>query len=209
MPSYRTVGVCEPAEIEVKRSRFICYVGHVTTRDEADAFVAAIRTQHRESTHAVFAYLVREDHYCRFSDDGEPSGTAGKPVLDVLRGSGLVDVCVVVVRYFGGTLLGTGGLVRAYSDSARAGLLAAQKLQMTEVSLFTARFDYSYYGKITALISEQDGKIEQSTFADAVDLSFSVPSERADAFLAALSETTFGRVSATPNGFGYRAEDVL
>ena len=208
MSNYMTVCSAEPTEIEVKRSRFICHVKNVTSRAEADAFVALVRTQHREASHNVFAYIVRENNYCRFSDDGEPSGTAGKPVLDVLRGSGLVDACVVVTRYFGGTLLGTGGLVRAYGDAARIGLETAEKIKMVETALFTCRFDYTYYGKISALVSDFGGKVEQNTFDDAVNLEFYIPNEQKNSFLSALTEATLGKVSANFLSFCYKSEKI-
>lgn len=209
MPFYFTVRKeNEPIEIEVKRSRFICHVAAVSTREEAETYLAQIRAKYRDATHNVFAYFIREGNYSRFSDDGEPSGTAGKPIYDVLKGSGLSDLIVIVTRYFGGTLLGTGGLVHAYGDAARKGLDAANKVKMEEKGLYESRFDYTYYGKISSLLSEWSGKSEKITFDDAVNLRFSVPKENADGFLAALTEATLGKVSAKLLFFEFCAENI-
>ena len=113
---YRTIAAFAEDQFVEKRSRFIGAIAPVSTEEEALAFLEARRELHREATHNVYVYTLREGGLTRFSDDGEPSGTAGKPALDVLRGSGLVDVAIVVTRYFGGTLLGTGGLTRAYAQ---------------------------------------------------------------------------------------------
>ncbi len=126
MADYKTVRAAASGELTEKRSRFIGYCKPVSTEEEATAFIASIRSRHWDARHNVYAYSLREGNLRRYSDDGEPSGTAGMPVLDVLQKSGVTDVCVVVTRYFGGVLLGTGGLVRAYSQAARLGLNAAQ-----------------------------------------------------------------------------------
>lgn len=118
---YTTLAGYGEDEFVEKRSRFIGYAAPVSTEAEAVAFVNSIRERHREATHNVYAYILREGQIKRYSDDGEPQGTAGIPVLDVLQKAGIVDAVVVVTRYFGGTLLGAGGLVRAYTEGAAIG----------------------------------------------------------------------------------------
>jgi len=116
---YKTVSKEGTAEIVEKKSRFIASVKPVSTEEEALEFVSQVKAKYRDARHNVYAYVVTENNISRFTDDGEPSGTAGAPVLDVILKEGLTDVAIVVTRYFGGTLLGTGGLVRAYGKSAK------------------------------------------------------------------------------------------
>ena len=116
---YRTIRAAASAEFVEKRSRFIGYISPVTTQEDAAAFIDSIRSKHWDATHNVPAYIIREGNICRFSDDGEPQGTAGMPALNVLQKEGLTDCVLVVTRYFGGILLGGGGLVRAYSHAAK------------------------------------------------------------------------------------------
>ena len=124
MTPYRTAAGYGEAEYEDKRSRFIGHIKPVTSENEAKAFIDEMRRTYADATHNVFAYVLREGNILRWSDDGEPGGTSGQPTLAVLQGAGLTDVCCVTTRYFGGTLLGSGGLVRAYSAAARAALRA-------------------------------------------------------------------------------------
>ncbi len=125
MTPYRTAAGYGEAEYEDKRSRFIGHIKPVTSENEAKAFIDEMRRTYADATHNVFAYVLREGNILRWSDDGEPGGTSGQPTLAVLQGAGLTDVCCVTTRYFGGTLLGSGGLVRAYSAAARAALREA------------------------------------------------------------------------------------
>ncbi len=122
---YKTVKDCANAEIIEKRSRFIAYVRPVDTEDGALEYLNHIKQKHRDARHNVYAYIIRENNTMRYSDDGEPGGTAGMPVLDMIKKEGLCDIIIVVTRYFGGVLLGTGGLVHAYSAAAKAGINAA------------------------------------------------------------------------------------
>ena len=126
--SYRTVAAPAQDEFTEKKSRFIGFIAPVTTEQEAAEFVEEIRARHREARHHCYAYLLRQGNLSRFSDDGEPSGTAGRPILEVLQREELTDVCVVVVRYFGGILLGTGGLARAYPQVCNLAVAAAEIL---------------------------------------------------------------------------------
>ena len=133
--------------------------------------------------------MLRQDNRTRYSDDGEPHGTAGKPILDIINGFELKDVTVVVTRYFGGILLGTGGLVRAYQSSARNTLEQAQKYMMVPGITYNVSCSYSDYGRLETLIKEYDGMIENSVFEDNVSLYFTLPESRADAFISDITET--------------------
>ena len=141
---YKTVKKGAYDEFVEKKSRFIGYVKPVTTEDEAIEFVNAVRKKHSDATHNCYAYIVRENNIMRYSDDGEPAGTAGMPILDVLRKEDLTDVCVVVTRYFGGTLLGTGGLVRAYTKGAQVGLDAAERIEKLFCNIYSMKFIHVY-----------------------------------------------------------------
>ena len=196
MASYLTIASRVAAEIEVKKSRFIAAISPVSTKEEAAAFLSSVRAEHREARHNVYADILREDNYCKFSDDGEPSGTAGKPILEVLRRREIVDICVVVTRYFGGILLGTGGLARAYSESAIKALDSAQLIRMQSAQRLVCRCDYTFYGRIPALSAAHGGGVEQTRFEEQVYLQFYLPSEQVPHFSAALSELSFGKITA-------------
>ncbi len=156
MTDYKTVLEKASAEYVEKRSRFIASVCPVQTEAEALAFLETVRSAHREASHHVYAYACRENHIARFSDDGEPAGTAGMPVMHVLQSKGLVDVCVVVTRYFGGTKLGAGGLVRAYSKSAADGIEKAGECMQIRSSVFAVHMDYSLLGRMQYVIAEEN-----------------------------------------------------
>ncbi|MBQ9066478.1 MAG: YigZ family protein, partial [Clostridia bacterium] len=152
MESYQTVRQEAAGFYEVKRSKFHCYACPVTTQEEAQAFVQKIRAKHWDARHNVPAYVLRDGNLQHFSDDGEPSGTAGRPILDVILGHDVTDVVVVITRYFGGVLLGTGGLVRAYSHSAELALEAAGILTMAKMARCSLNVDYGLYGRLPALV---------------------------------------------------------
>ena len=143
--AYKTVAREAHAEFVEKKSRFIGHVKPVTTEEEAQAFVAALKKQYWDATHNVYAYVLRSGAR-RFSDDGEPQGTAGMPTLDVLQKAGLTDCVVVVTRYFGGILLGAGGLVRAYSHGALLAAAAGEIVEMRPCTVVEAVCDYAQYG---------------------------------------------------------------
>ena len=175
-----------------KRSEFIGYIAPVKTNDEAVEFVNSIKAKHRKAKHNVYAYIVREDNISRYSDDGEPQGTAGMPVLDVLKKRGLTDVCVVVTRYFGGILLGGGGLVRAYSHAASLACDAAHIMDMCLCHRLNITADYGMYGKISYLLPNYDTITVDSDFGSDVTLEILVLSEKLDALKKELTEVTNG-----------------
>lgn len=168
MAAYKTVGREASATIYEKKSEFIGYIAHVKTRRQAAEYLAKIKKKHYDATHHCFAYIVKDEKIERQSDDGEPQKTAGMPILEVLRHSGLEDVIIVVVRYFGGTLLGTGGLVRAYTGAAQAAVAAADILSYSLCVDISIQADYSLYDRLANLFSTCGAKILQTEFTDKV-----------------------------------------
>lgn len=196
MNDYLTLQQNSAEEYVVNRSRFIGYARPVSTAEEAADFVNGIRARHRDATHNVYAYAIRSPEYSRYSDDGEPQGTAGMPVLDVIKKNELTDCCVVVTRYFGGILLGAGGLVRAYSHSASLAVQAARIIRMSLCAVLRVSCDYSFYGRLSSLIPECGGTVESTDFGADVTLTFRLPAEKEEYFRKQLTELSFGKVSA-------------
>lgn len=188
-----------------KKSEFIGYIAPVKTNDEAVAFINQIKAMHRKARHNVYAYILREDNISRYSDDGEPQGTAGVPVLEVLQKRRLTDVCVVVTRYFGGILLGGGGLLRAYSHAASIACDAAHIMDMRLCHRLTIKTDYNLYGKINYILPNFNVIIVNSDFTDAVTLEILVMSEKLEALRKELTEIT--NDSAEVTDFGELYED--
>ena len=194
-PDYQTIKGSAEASFTEKKSEFIGYIRHVETDEEAVAFINEIRTLHRKATHNVYAYILRNGSVTRYSDDGEPQGTAGVPVFEVLRKEGLTDVCCVVTRYFGGILLGGGGLVRAYSHSAKIAVDAAERMIMRSCYPFEITADYNLYGKLTNILPEFEVKINDTRFADNVTISLLCRTALADALTEKLIDTASGRIT--------------
>ena len=198
--NYFTVSEAAEASFIEKRSEFIGYIAPVKTNDEAVGFINTIKAKHRKAKHNVYAYILRQDNISRYSDDGEPQGTAGVPVLDVLQKRGLTDVCVVVTRYFGGILLGGGGLVRAYSHAAALACDAAHTMNMCLCHRISISSDYGMYGKISYILPNFDTITVSSDFADDVKLEVLVLSEKLDALMKELVEITNGNVEIEDKG---------
>ena len=192
MEDYKTVLQDAEAEMIERKSRFIGYCRPVKTQDEAINFINEIRAMHRQATHNVYAYVLREDNIMRYSDDGEPAGTAGVPVLEVIKKEGLTDVAVVVTRYFGGILLGAGGLVRAYGKSAKLGIDAAVRIEKLYCELFLVRCDYSTYGKLEYLINTEGYILKDCSFENDVCLTVGVKPEQKEAFLKKIADISGG-----------------
>lgn len=195
MEGYRTIAAPAQEEFVEKRSRFIGQIAPVEGEEEALAFINAVRERHREATHNVYAYILRENQMTRFSDDGEPQGTAGKPVLEVVQREGLVDVAVVVTRYFGGVLLGAGGLVRAYAQGAKAAVDAAQVLNMQPAAVLELDMGYDFYGKATYLLPQHEVQVLDSVFAEGVRLRLLCKAARLSALTQDLTELSSGTVA--------------
>lgn len=172
---YKTIKDFGTDEYVVKKSRFIGYAKPVQTVDEAVAFVNEIKTKHRDARHNVFAYMLKEGNNKRYSDDGEPQGTAGIPVLDVIEKEELYNIVIVVTRYFGGILLGGGGLVRAYSHTAKLSIDAAGVVTKTLCTTGEIVCDYGFYGRIPAVVNEFGGIILDTVFEDNVKVKVKLP----------------------------------
>ena len=208
MTEYRTVKAFGSAEFTEKRSRFIGWCQPVQTQEEAVAFVENIRSRHWDATHNVYAYRLRDGQLQRYSDDGEPQRTAGMPVLDVLQKSNLVDVVVVATRYFGGILLGGGGLVRAYSHTSSIAVQAAGIVRMCPCDLMTVSCDYSRYGRLASLIPECGGVIDDTRFTEEVSLDFHMPPACVPLFEKRLADAANGQLHARKTGEKYFEEAV-
>ncbi len=202
MEEYLALAESGQGEIIEKKSRFIGYTASVESEDEAVAFIDSIRKKHYDARHNCFAYSIGLDSqpYQRFSDDGEPQGTAGKPILEVIQGSGIRNICIVVTRYFGGTLLGTGGLVRAYTEAAKAGINASvvrMKRQWIEAEIPA---EYTDLGKLQYLIGNTDAEMTDTVYTDQVLLKVRVYAKVYDEFVKAVTEATGGRVQVEKTG---------
>ncbi len=199
MDSYITVrtGVEATGEFTDRKSRFIAQLVHVETEAQAAAHQAAVRARHFDARHNVPAWILA-DGTERASDDGEPQRTSGMPTLEVLRGAGLRDVCCVTTRYFGGTLLGPGGLVRAYTAAAQAAVEAARAagdlVEMTLVTHVDARVDYARFEQAVKLVEQAGGKVASSDFAADVCIHAVFRAGAEEAFRTALTELMAGRV---------------
>lgn len=190
------ITVKSPAESSYieKRSEFIGHISPAETNEDAINFINHIKENNRKARHNVYAYILRDGNISRYSDDGEPQGTAGIPVLKVLRKNNLTDVCCVVTRYFGGILLGGGGLVRAYSHSTALAIEAAEVLKMYKCSELILSLSYDLYGKITYIFSDYEIKQINSDFSDGVKITARVKSELEKPFCNKLTDITFGKI---------------
>lgn len=191
---YKTIKELHSITFTERRSEFIAYISPVTTNDEAVEFINSIRAMHRKATHNVYAYILRENNTTRYSDDGEPQGTAGVPVLDILQKNALTDVCCVVTRYFGGILLGGGGLVRAYSTSAKLAVEGAKIKDMCECYRTSIRMDYNLYSKISYCLPQYEIKEISSKFEDTIDMEILVKEEFFEPLREKLTDISLGKI---------------
>ena len=189
---YKTVMKEASDSFVEKKSRFIGWCMPVSTEEEALSFVKKIKSENREASHNVYAYALKNG-IIRYSDDGEPQGTAGIPVLDVLQKTGLVDTVVVVTRYFGGILLGGGGLVRAYSHSASIAIAAAVPVTMRECLIMELSCDYSRYLKSEAAVAECGGVADDTVFGGDVVIKFHIAEKNLWQLREAVADITNGR----------------
>jgi uncharacterized YigZ family protein len=199
---YTTIRNEASAEFEEKRSIFIGYAKPVKSEEEAAEFIKMIKSKHKDATHNVFGYTMKKGVIARYSDDGEPQGTAGMPVLDVIRKSGVDDACVVVTRYFGGTLLGAGGLVRAYSQAAKIALEAAEIVTFEPYTELSIPCSYSDYQKISAELPKYGAITDDTEYADNIMLKIAVKSEIVSNVIGKISEISAGK--STPQITGER-----
>ncbi|MDO5548609.1 MAG: YigZ family protein [Eubacteriales bacterium] len=181
---------------EEKRSKFIGELFRVETPEQAVEAINQVKAKYRDARHHCYAYIIREGNYMRYSDDGEPQGTAGMPILEVLRHAGVTNVCCVVTRYFGGILLGTGGLARAYTKGAQIALKAAGLSQMDRYSQMLLSCPYSLLDSIQKILPEHDATVEETDYGADVTLTIALPEGGEDALNTALMDASAGQVSA-------------
>ena len=198
--SYKTLSCQAQDEYIVKHSRFIGYAKPVKTEKEAQDFIAEISKKHWDAKHNVYAYSIREGGIKRYSDDGEPQGTAGMPVLNVILQEDITDCVVVVTRYFGGILLGGGGLVRAYTHSAKIGIDAAGIITLSKWSVCGISCDYTFYGKLETFIRDFGGVVENTDFGENVTLEFRIEKGTEEAFDKKLKDLTNGKIGFNITG---------
>lgn len=194
MEGYRTVAEEAQDEFTEKKSVFIGTIAPADTPQAAEALLARVRERHGEATHHVWACLLRGGA-ARCSDDGEPSGTAGRPVLEVLQREGLTDCAAVVTRYFGGILLGAGGLTRAYARAARLAVDAARIVEMKPAAALSLSLPYDLYGRVRFLLPSYGAADVQAAFSDRVELTLVLEESRVPAFSDALREMSAGQAA--------------
>lgn len=208
---YKIVYSGGEGEIIEKKSRFIAAIAPAESEEEAIAFIESVRKKHYDARHNCPAFIIGQNkELTRCSDDGEPSGTAGKPILEVLLGAGLTNTVVVVTRYFGGTLLGTGGLVRAYTQAVQEALKNVGIATMRYGSVISIETDYTDLGKIQYLLGNKGISIADSLYTDKVTLKIQIPKEQAEPLMKELTEQTAGRVhcEVLEDGYYMEKEDV-
>ncbi len=192
MTAYRTIAAPATAEIVEKKSRFIGQIAPATTEEEAQAFIAEVKAAHRMARHNVYAYVLRGGRI-RYTDDGEPAKTAGMPTLQAIQHAGLEDVAVVVTRYFGGILLGTGGLVRAYTDATKAAIDAARIVVVSRCVDIIAEVPYNLYEPACRLADDAGARVQDTDFSDTVLITFRMLDGTQPPFLEKLTELTRGQ----------------
>lgn len=205
---YKTVLENASDEFVEKRSRFIGYCKPVKTEQEAIDFINEKRSEHWNATHNVYAYSLREGNIKRYSDDGEPSGTAGMPVLDVILKNEIFDVVVVVTRYFGGVLLGTGGLVRAYSHGSKIAVEAAKPVIMQNCLVCEARCAYNQYGKVSSLIIGVGAAVDDTVYESDVLVKFHIKPDLLGTLNKKLADATSGEVTVEQKDEQYFAVQI-
>lgn len=204
--TYKTIEGESTGELVEKKSRFIAYIAPVASEEEAYAFVERIKKKHYDARHNCFAFSVGvEMPLLRFSDDGEPQGTAGKPILEVICGVDVRNICIVVTRYFGGTLLGTGGLVRAYTDAAKIGLENNRIIVRQQVQEAEFICDYTDFGKLQYLLASMKISIVDTDYGSKVAVTLQIPEDMVSELEKQITETTSARVSLTKKGDLYWA----
>ncbi len=195
MKEYLTVNEKSSGEYTEKRSKFISSLYPCKSEEEAFKILQTVKSDNFGANHNVYAFVL-SDNTARFSDDGEPHQTAGKPVLDVLKGSGICDAVLIVTRYFGGVLLGTGGLVRAYKTAAQSAISNAKPVKMCESAYLSVTCEYSMHKKLLTLIEKAGGEIQNTDFADKVNTNFVLPLQSEEAFLDDIKETFSSKITA-------------
>ncbi len=201
MKPYKTIKTVGAAEVIEKKSKFIASAATAATEAIAMEHLSLIKKQHADASHNVFAYRIGGVE--RFSDDGEPGGTAGLPILDVLKGNALENAIVVVTRYFGGTLLGKGGLKRAYSLAAREAIKAAGIVEMRIYHRYSVTVDYQTSGRLQYFIETKELRLVDTIYTDKVEFIVALENDEARLILGQLTDISDGRALIAPRGSGY------
>lgn len=203
--AYKTVAQYGSESFIINKSRFIGYAAPCKTEEDALGFLASIREKHKDASHNCYAYIIGQNMgVARYSDDGEPSGTAGMPIIEVIKARGVVDVCVVVTRYFGGVLLGAGGLVRAYAEGSKVALDAAQVVVMHKTNRYAFDADYASVGRLDYWLKDQPVRVNERSFGAEVTYDISVKTCDSAAFLEGLMQVSMGRMEAVLLEDGYQ-----
>ena len=201
---YRTVKGYGESEIIIQKSRFITYINRAESEEQAQAFIDDIKSRHKNANHNCSAYMIGEhDNIQKANDDGEPSGTAGVPMLEVLKKQGLKDTVVVVTRYFGGIKLGGGGLIRAYGKATTEGIQAAQVVERKLHYLMKVTVDYTWLGKVENEVRGSDYPLDRIEYAESVEIYIFTPANKKDIFRDWITEITNGQADIQPNGQEY------
>ena len=210
LPRYYTVKQAGEHEINIQRSRFIAHIKRAETENEAQEFIQAMKKKHWDATHNCSAYLIGEnDQIQKANDDGEPSGTAGVPILEVLKKRKLKDTVVVVTRYFGGIKLGTGGLIRAYGKATSEGLEAIGIVERKLTQIIHVKIDYTWLGKIEKKLRASDYKIKEIHYFDIVEVETYVDESQVMAFMDWMVEITNGQCNMKQGDTLYLEEDFV
>jgi uncharacterized YigZ family protein len=192
---YKTLYKNGKIEIEISKSKFIASSFPIQTQDQAIDLIEEISIQYKDATHNCYAYVVSNDTLVeKFSDDGEPSGTAGLPILQIIKNKELVNTLIIVTRYFGGIKLGKGGLVRAYSKAALETILDAKIVTMKKHSIYKLTIDYSYKKILDKIVSEQNLSIDNLNYSDKITLEIAVEIDKEDKILSKLNNVTKGQI---------------
>lgn len=209
LSTYFTVKGYGEHEIVIQRSRFIAYIERVTTEDAAQAFIEKIKKKHRDASHNCSAYLIGETNQIqKANDDGEPTGTAGVPILEVLKKRDLKDTVVVVTRYFGGIKLGAGGLIRAYGSATSEGLNATGIVERKLMQIFLTTIDYTWLGKLENELRSSGYLIKEINYLEQVVIQIYATSGQEDAFITWINNLTNGQVEISAEGQEYLEEDL-
>ncbi|MDR2514201.1 MAG: YigZ family protein [Christensenellaceae bacterium] len=203
--AYKTVLCQNSGAFVVNKSRFIGSAAPVSSEEEALAFLRKVRALNKDASHNCYAYIIGQNAGIqRYSDDGEPSGTAGLPIIELIKARAVVDVCVVVTRYFGGVLLGAGGLIRAYAQGAKTALDAAKVITMHRSRRYLFECDYAFAGRLDHWLRDQPVRLNEKAFGAAVSYDVHIKAMDAPAFCAGLGELSAGRCEALLVDEGYQ-----
>ena len=209
LQKYRTIQEDNQHEVEIKKSRFICFLKRIETEEEAKAFIQQIKKEHWKANHNCSAFVLGDHHEIqRSSDDGEPSGTAGVPMLEVLKKNDLINVCAVVTRYFGGTKLGAGGLIRAYSGSVAQAIVHTGIVEGRLQQEVFVQLDYSNWGKMENFIASENLAVKDTQFTDRVVVTCMVDENQVADFEAQVTDLLNGQVSFTTGEVTYHEQII-